>query len=69
MRAQRVASKLICENSGATLVPGTIDEATEPPAPHVIALRSERTEAILGIPIDTAEARGEPDPAGLRGRA
>ena len=57
MRAQRVASRLICENSGATLVPGTIDEATEPPAPHVIALRSERTEAILGIPIDPAEAQ------------
>ena len=57
MRAQRVASRLICENSGATLVPGTIDEATEPPAPHVIALRAERTEAILGIPIDTAEAQ------------
>jgi phenylalanyl-tRNA synthetase beta chain len=57
MRAQRVASKLICENSGATLVPGTIDEATEPPAPHVIALRAERTQAILGIPIETAEAQ------------
>ena len=57
MRAQRVASRLICENSGATLVPGTIDEATEPPAPHVIALRSERIEAILGIPIDAAEAQ------------
>ena len=27
MRAQRVASRLICENSGASLVPGTIDEA------------------------------------------
>ncbi len=57
MRAQRVASRLICENSGATLVPGTIDVATEPPAPHVIALRSERTQAILGIPIATDEAQ------------
>jgi phenylalanyl-tRNA synthetase beta chain len=57
MRAQRVASRLICENSGATLVPGTIDVTTEPPAPHVIALRSERIEAILGIPIDASEAQ------------
>ena len=57
MRAQRVASRLICENSGATLVPGTIDEATEPPARHVIALRSARIEAILGIPIATTEAQ------------
>ena len=56
MRAQRVASRLICKNSGAALVPGTIDVATEPPAPHVIALRSERIEAILGIPIEQAEA-------------
>ncbi|HYH62993.1 MAG TPA: phenylalanine--tRNA ligase subunit beta [Solirubrobacterales bacterium] len=56
MRAQRVASRLICENSGASLVPGTIDEAAEIPPPHVIELRSERTEAILGIPIDPAEA-------------
>ncbi len=56
MRAQRVASRLICENSGATLVPGTLDVATEPPAPHVIALRSARTEAILGISIPVEEA-------------
>ena len=56
LRAQRVASRLICENSGAALVPGVIDVATEPPAPHVIALRSERTEAILGIPIGPDEA-------------
>ncbi|MDQ2675821.1 MAG: phenylalanine--tRNA ligase subunit beta, partial [Actinomycetota bacterium] len=58
MRAQRVASRLICENSGAALVPGTIDVATEPPAPHVISLRSERIEAILGIPIPMEEAEG-----------
>jgi phenylalanyl-tRNA synthetase beta chain len=56
MRAQRVASRLICENSGAALVPDTIDEAAENPRPHVIGLRSKRTEAILGIPIDLAEA-------------
>jgi phenylalanyl-tRNA synthetase beta chain len=56
MRAQRVASRLICENSGASLVPGTIDEAAEIPPPHVVGIRSERTEAILGIPIDLGEA-------------
>ena len=56
IRAQRVASRLICELSGAQLVPGTIDEATVPPAPHVITLRSGKTEAILGIPIEPAEA-------------
>ncbi|MDQ3758993.1 MAG: phenylalanine--tRNA ligase subunit beta, partial [Actinomycetota bacterium] len=58
MRAQRVASRLICDLSGAELVPGTIDEAIDPPAPHVIALRSSRVEAILGVPVDTGEAQG-----------
>ena len=57
MRAQRVASRLICEIAGASMVPGTIDEAAEIPAPQVIALRSRRTEAILGIPIDPDEAQ------------
>lgn len=57
MRAQNLASRLICELSGAELVPGTIDEATDPLAPHVISLRSTRVEAILGIPVDTAEAQ------------
>ena len=56
MRAQRVASRLICELSGADLVPGTIDEATEAPPIHSIALRSERIASILGIAIEPAEA-------------
>ncbi len=57
MRAQRVASRLICELSGADLVPGTIDEATEPPGVNVISLRSTRVQEILGIPIDAGEAQ------------
>jgi phenylalanyl-tRNA synthetase beta chain len=66
MRAQRVASGLICELSGAHLVPGTIDEATEPPAPHTIALRSSRTRDILGIPIDITEAEESLSRLGFR---
>jgi phenylalanyl-tRNA synthetase beta chain len=57
IRGQCVASRLICELAGAELLPGTIDVATEPPAPHVIALRGARTEALLGIAIPQDEAR------------
>lgn len=56
IRAQRVASRLICDLTGADLVPGTIDEATPPPAPHVISLRSTRVEGLLGIAIDPGQA-------------
>ena len=55
MRGQRVASKLICELSGARLAPGTIDESVEPPTPHGISLRTSRIERILGIPIEGEE--------------
>jgi phenylalanyl-tRNA synthetase beta chain len=51
LRAQRIASKLIVELCGAKLVPGTIDEAAEIPAPHRIPLRHERVERLLGMPI------------------
>ncbi len=56
IRGQRVASRLVCELAGAELVPGTIDVATEAPAPHVIALRGARVTALLGAPIDRNEA-------------
>ncbi len=56
IRAQRVASRLICELAGAQLVPDTIDVATEAPVPHVVTLRGTRTESLLGAPIDRDEA-------------
>jgi phenylalanyl-tRNA synthetase beta chain len=37
------------ELCGAKLVPGTIDEAAEIPAPHHIGLRHERVERLLGM--------------------
>jgi phenylalanyl-tRNA synthetase beta chain len=51
IRAQRIASRLMVELCGAKLVPGTIDEAAEIPAPHRIGLRHERVERLLGMPI------------------
>jgi phenylalanyl-tRNA synthetase beta chain len=55
MRAQRAASRLLVE-LGASLVPGTVDAAVEPPAPHVISLHGARVEGLLGIPIDAESA-------------
>ena len=51
LRAQRIASRLMVELCGARLVPGTIDVAAEPPAPHSIRLRGERVAGLLGMPI------------------
>jgi phenylalanyl-tRNA synthetase beta chain len=57
LRGQRVASKLITELTGAELVPGTIDEAAEVPAAHVISLHGARLDGLLGIEVDRTEAR------------
>jgi phenylalanyl-tRNA synthetase beta chain len=56
LRAQRVASRMIVELCGARLVPGTIDEATEPPAPHVISLHGARLASLLGVSVEHDEA-------------
>ncbi len=56
IRGQRIASRLMVELCGAKLVPGTIDEAAEIPAPHRIGLRHERVERILGMPISPEQA-------------
>ncbi|HEY7266478.1 MAG TPA: phenylalanine--tRNA ligase subunit beta [Solirubrobacterales bacterium] len=52
IRAQRIASRLMVELCGARLVPGTIDEAADIPEPHRLELRTERAEALLGMPIE-----------------
>jgi phenylalanyl-tRNA synthetase beta chain len=56
IRAQRVASRLLLETAGATLVPGTLDVATEPPAPHVVSLHGARLDSLLGVHVDRDEA-------------
>jgi phenylalanyl-tRNA synthetase beta chain len=55
LRAQRIASRLLFE-LGATLVPGTIDVAADPPAPHVVSLRGARLDALLGTHVERDEA-------------
>jgi len=58
IRAQRIASRLLSETAGAKLVPGTIDVAADPPAPHVITLHGARLDALLGTRIEPEEAVG-----------
>ncbi|MBS1846520.1 MAG: phenylalanine--tRNA ligase subunit beta [Actinobacteria bacterium] len=55
MRAQAVASKLIVELCGATMVPGTIDVAAPAPEPRTLRLRGSRVTSILGMEIPQAD--------------
>ena len=55
MRAQAVASKLIVELCGATMVPGTIDVAAPAPEPRTLRLRGARVTGILGMEIPQAD--------------
>lgn len=58
IRAQRVASKLFVEISGAELVPGTIDVDAEAAtfSPLELTLRLERLRALLGMDLDAPTA-------------
>ena len=58
MRAQAVASKLLVELCGATLVPGTIDVAAPAPEPRTLRLRGARVTSILGMEVPQAEQVG-----------
>jgi len=54
LQAQAVASALLIELCGATLLAGTIDVGGQGPAPEAIELREARVEAILGVPVAVA---------------
>ena len=58
LHAQAVASRLMLDLCGATLLPGTIDLGGEgewaPQAPQTIRLRERRVRAILGVPVAVA---------------
>jgi phenylalanyl-tRNA synthetase beta chain len=56
IRAQRIASRLIVELCSARLVPGTIDEAADPPTPHVVSLHGARLDSLLGVHIERDDA-------------
>ncbi len=58
LHAQAVASRLMLDLCGATLLPGTIDVGAEgewvPQATRTIRLRERRVRAILGVPVAVA---------------
>ncbi len=54
MQAQAVATRLMIELCGATLVPGTIDLAWEETPAQLILLRERKVEAVLGMPVARA---------------
>ncbi|HEY2632420.1 MAG TPA: phenylalanine--tRNA ligase subunit beta [Solirubrobacteraceae bacterium] len=54
MHAQAVATQLMVELCGATVLPETIDLAWEPQPAQTIRLREQRVEAILGMPVPHA---------------
>ncbi|MBS1887703.1 MAG: phenylalanine--tRNA ligase subunit beta [Actinobacteria bacterium] len=55
LRAQALASRLLVELCGATMVPGTIDVAAPPPPPRILLLRDARVTGILGMAIPQAD--------------
>jgi phenylalanyl-tRNA synthetase beta chain len=55
LRAQRIASRLLVELCGATMVAGTIDVAAEIPEPRRLRLRNARVEGLLGMAIPQAD--------------
>jgi phenylalanyl-tRNA synthetase beta chain len=54
MQAQSIATRLMIELCGATLVSGTIDLAWDPTPPQSIRLREQRVRSILGMPVPRA---------------
>jgi phenylalanyl-tRNA synthetase beta chain len=57
MAAQRLAARLMVELCGARLVPGTADAYPRPVEPHVVDLREERLERLLGERIPDGDVR------------
>jgi phenylalanyl-tRNA synthetase beta chain len=51
LEAQAVASQLLIDLAGATLVPGTVDVGGPGPEPQVIRLREQRVASLLGAPV------------------
>ncbi len=56
MDAQIVATHLMLELTGATLLPGTVDVGGPGPEPAQLTLRPEKTEALLGTAVPADEA-------------
>ena len=72
MHAQAIATRLMIELCGASVVPGTIDlgadgrEGWKQPPPQQLRLREARVQAILGVPVALARQAEDPERARLR---
>ncbi len=53
--ASRRAAQLMAQLSGAAVAPGVLDCYPAPPAPRPVAMRWERAQALLGIPLESRE--------------
>jgi phenylalanyl-tRNA synthetase beta chain len=56
LEAQAVATRLMLELTGATLLPGTIDIGGPGPQPQTIRLRDQRVSGLLGVNITRSES-------------
>ena len=66
MDAEVLATRLMIEVCGATVLPGTIDVGGPGPAPKTIRLRDARVNGLLGV--DVPRDALLPDPRGARVR-
>ncbi len=57
LEAQAVATRLMLDLTGGTLVRGTIDVGGPGPAPRIIRLRDARVARLLGAPVAREESR------------
>ncbi len=57
LEAQAVATRLMLDLTGGTLVPGTIDVGGPGPPPRTIRLRDARVARLLGAPVSREESR------------
>jgi phenylalanyl-tRNA synthetase beta chain len=57
LQAQRLAARLMVELCGAKMVPGTVDVAAPEPEPHLVGLRSERLDSLLGEHVEPDESQ------------
>jgi phenylalanyl-tRNA synthetase beta chain len=51
MQAQAIATRLMVELCGATVLPGTVDIGGDGPPPRTITLRDERVSGLLGVEV------------------
>ena len=57
LQAQAIATRLMIELCGATMLPGTIDIGGDGPPPQIIRLRDRRVTGLLGVEVPRARCQ------------